>query len=291
MWTGLKSYGSVFQQYPVVHATDGPKLVRLYPEEWQPYGDPSPAERPPNINRSSSVCLRQHSDQPTPQLLFHPPELLLNLPYTLRHPSELMQILLWIDLVWGSAQPGHHWAMLYGCLPPQSIYLPTSKGTIRRRGGEALFGPNGPDFLLSLMFSFPKIIHPITFPGVQNFVAINFSTWTPLCELGCAFCTYCGSTFHIWISWNSWRPESGENFPYLGGMLFIFLRLWERSWPPSPFETSKWKSILDPSVLGPNVHWHSHEIHVTLSWFSFNVFIVLPKSPCLNPGLTPEPLW
>lgn len=90
------------QQYPVVHATDGPKLVRLYPEEWQPYADPSPSERPPNINRTSSLCLWQQSDQPTPQLLFHPSKLLLNLSDSLHHPSELMWD--WSSVRFGSAR-------------------------------------------------------------------------------------------------------------------------------------------------------------------------------------------
>lgn len=58
--------------------------------------------------------------------------------------------------------------------PLSQFICPHPKGQIEGEGGrEALFGPNGPDFLLSLMFSFPKIIHPVTFPGVQNFVAIN----------------------------------------------------------------------------------------------------------------------
>lgn len=58
--------------------------------------------------------------------------------------------------------------------PLSQFICPHPKGQFEGEGGgEALFGPNGPDFPLSLMFSFPNIIHPITFPGVQNFVAIN----------------------------------------------------------------------------------------------------------------------
>lgn len=145
------------------------------------------------------------------------------------------------------------------------------KGTIRWLGG-GLYGPNGPVFP---MFSFLKTIHPIT-QHWRNELPRAFSTWTPLCELGCDFfalvvglCFIFGSVGVVVgqnvVWW--WR-----NFSIFGEYAFIFHRFGERARPPSPSETIKWKYS---GSVGTRIH---RALMLTCDSF-LNSFITLPKSP------------